>query len=225
MGMRAALGMPGLILAATYVGFGSLVRETGLTLWQGVLSTATGWAAPGQVILVELYAVGATLFTIMLAVTFTNARLLPMTVVLMPHLRDRRVPLWAYYLAAHYIAITGWAQAMRVCPDLRSEERLPYFLGCAATRWCATLIATAVGFVIAGNVPYVVSTGLVFLNPIYFMLVLIIDLRERIRTWAMILGALCGPVFHLMSPDWGLLVTGLFAGTLAFLIGRAGRAS
>ena len=220
MGIRAALGMPGLILTATYIGFGSLARESGFTLWQGVLSTATGWAAPGQIIMAELYAVGASLFAITLAVAFTNARLLPMTVVLMPHLRDRTVPLWAYYFAAHYIAVTGWAQAMRVCPTLSSEERLPYFLGCAISLWIATLIATTFGFVIAGHVPVIISTGLVFLNPVYFMLVLMVDLRERIRAIAIVLGAILGPALHYLSPDWGLLATGLIGGTAAFLVGR-----
>ncbi len=76
-----------------------------------------------------------------------------MTVALMPYLRSDRTPLWAYYLAAHYIAVTGWAQALRVCPDLPAPQRLPYFLGCAVSLWVCTLFATAAGFLLAGLVP------------------------------------------------------------------------
>ena len=80
--VREALGLPGLVLFASYVGFGSLVRESGLGLPEGLVSTATGWALPGQVALVELYAVGASVVTIALAAALTNTRLMPMVVEL-----------------------------------------------------------------------------------------------------------------------------------------------
>lgn len=222
-GLRDALGIPGLILGSTYVGFGSLVRDSGLELWHGLLSTASGWAAPGQIVLAELYAVGASLLVITAAVGLTNARLLPMTMVLMPHLRGPGVPLWAYYLAAHYIAVTGWAQALRVCPALPAEQRLPYFLGCAVSLWVITLLCTALGFTLAGALPGFLTVGLVFLNPIYFMLVFLSDLRERARIFALILGALAGPLFHLVTADWGLLLTGLIAGSAAYGLDRVWR--
>src|SRR3546814_4248723 len=57
------------------------------TLAMGLFSTTTGWALPGQVALVELYAVGASLTAIVIAVGLTNVRLLPMALSLMPHLR------------------------------------------------------------------------------------------------------------------------------------------
>lgn len=222
-GLRHALGVPGLILGSTYIGFGSLARDSGLALWHGLLSTATGWAAPGQIVLAELYAVGASLFVITAAVALTNARLLPMTMVLMPFLRGPKVPFWAYYLAAHFIAVTGWAQALRVCPTIPEDERLPYFVGCAGSLWLITIACTGLGYYLAGSLPGFLSVGLVFLNPIYFMLVFLIDLRERARVFALLLGAFCGPLMHLVSPDWGLLFTGLLAGSAAFLLDRVWR--
>ena len=219
-GLRHALGVPGLILGSTYIGFGSLVRDSGLALWHGLLSTATGWAAPGQIVLAELYAAGASLFVITSAVALTNARLLPMTMALMPFLRGPRVPLWAYFLAAHFIAVTGWAQALRVCPGIPEAERLPYFVGCAGSLWLITIACTGAGFFLAGSLPGFLTIGLVFLNPIYFMLVFLIDLRERARVFALLLGAVCGPLMHLVTPDWGLLATGLLAGSAALLCDR-----
>ncbi|HET8727271.1 MAG TPA: AzlC family ABC transporter permease [Alphaproteobacteria bacterium] len=222
---RLALGTPALVLAASYVGFGSLVRASDLTLSMGLFSTFTGWALPGQVALVELHAVGASLLAIGLAVGLTNVRLLPMTLSLMPHLEARGTGRWLYYVAAHLVAITGWVHAMRECPRLPAEERLPFFMGFSGTLWGICLLATAAGFFLAGSVPAYVSLGLVFLNPIYFMLVLTADLRDRARLRAMALGAVLGPVFHMIHPDWGLLLTGVVAGTLAYLTtrGRRGR--
>jgi predicted branched-subunit amino acid permease len=61
-----------------------------------------------------------------------------------------------------------------------------------------------------------VTLGLVFLNPIYFMLVFVADARHRARILALVVGAVTGPPLHLVSPDWGLLATGVLAGSLAF---------
>lgn len=151
----------------------------------------------------------------------TNARLLPMTVAVMPWLRTPGVPRWLYYLAAHWIAVTGWAQAMRVAPLLPPAARLPYFLGFSLVLWPATLVGTALGFFVAGGLPLPLLLGLVFVNPIYFMLVFAADLRVKPRVYAMVLGAIAGPLFFLASPDWGLMATGFVAGTAGFLLGKA----
>jgi predicted branched-subunit amino acid permease len=68
--------------------------------------------------------------------------------------------------------------------------------------------------------PQYVTLGLVFLNPIYFMLIFVADFRQPERALALGLGAVAGPLLHLVDPDWGLLATGLIAGTAAFLIIR-----
>jgi predicted branched-subunit amino acid permease len=64
-GARDMLGAPMLVLGASYVGFGSLVRASGLDLPVGLLSTLTGWALPSQMVLIEAYAVGAGALTLM----------------------------------------------------------------------------------------------------------------------------------------------------------------
>lgn len=214
---REAMGAPALVLGASYIGFGSLVRASDMTVAMGLYSTFSGWALPGQVALVELYAVGASLAAIIVAVGLTNVRLLPMTLALMPHLRAPGTKRWVYYLAAHLIAVTGWVNAMRRCPDLPEEERLPFLFGFSGMLWVVCLVATVAGYYLAGSVPAQVSLGLVFLNPIYFMLVLTADLRDPARLRAMGLGAMLGPLFYFVDPDWGLLLTGVVAGTLGWL--------
>lgn len=72
-GTRDAFGTPGIVMGASFIGFGSLVRESGLALSYGLASTATGWALPGQLALVELTAAGGSLIAITLAVALTNA--------------------------------------------------------------------------------------------------------------------------------------------------------
>lgn len=218
-GMRAALGMPALVLGASYIGFGALIRQSGLTLPQGLASTIAGWALPGQIALVEVYAAGGTLVAAALAVALANARLLPMVLTLMPLLRADEKRLKArYFLAAHFIAITGWAITMQRAPDMPPAQRLSFFAGFTVALWISTVLCTALGFVLVGVLPSYVTLGLVFINPLYFMLIFTADFRRSDRALALAFGAVLGPLFYLVDPDWGLLATGVIAGTLAFAI-------
>lgn len=213
---REAIGLPSLVLFASYIGFGSLVRQSGFGLSAGLASTVTAWALPGQVALVELYAAGASVITIAGAVLLTNARLMPMVIVIMPLLRRPGVSWVSYVTVAHLVAVTSWANALRRLPDIPVGDRLRWFVAFALTLFVTSLFGTAMGFFLAGQVPAAVTLGLVFLNPIYFMLILATDLRERARALAFGFGAVSGPLLHLASPDYGLLITGVVAGSAAF---------
>jgi predicted branched-subunit amino acid permease len=224
-GTRAALGMPALVLGASYIGFGALIRESSLGLGEGLTSTIAGWALPGQIVLVEILTAGGSILTAGIAVLLTNARLFPMVATLMPILRaaESGKPRLRHYLIAHLIAITGFAIAMQRAPRMTPAQRLPFYEGFAVTLWLSTVIATAAGFFLAGVMPRPVTLGFVFLNPLYFMLVFIADLKHRLRAWALIIGAALGPCLYLLSPEWGLLATGILGGTVAYLIDTARR--
>jgi predicted branched-subunit amino acid permease len=143
----------------------------------------------------------------------------------MPILRaaESGKPRLRHYLIAHLIAITGFAIAMQRAPRMAPAQRLSFYEGFAVTLWSTTILATALGFFLAGVMPRPVTLGFVFLNPLYFMLVFVADLKHRLRAWALIIGALLGPSLHLLSADWGLLATGLIAGTIAYCIDAAQR--
>ncbi|MDH5748630.1 MAG: AzlC family ABC transporter permease [Rhodospirillales bacterium] len=219
-GFRDAVGVPALVLFGCYVGFGSIILESGLGLPLGLFSTISAWALPGQVVMIELYSLGASVLLIALAVMMTNARLLPMVMTLIPLVRDGKRPRWQYYAAAHVIAVTSWIAAMKRCPSLPESQRLPYFVGFCLVIWMMSMGGTAVGFFLSGIVPQPVSLALVFLNPIYFMLILASDLKNRGRVTGIVLGALMGPLLHHLSPDWGLLITGVAAGSIGYFVSR-----
>jgi predicted branched-subunit amino acid permease len=91
-GIGEALRVPAWVLGASYIGFGSMIRESGLGLEFGVLSTVSMWALPGQIVLVEMVGVGASALAIALVVSSTGVRFMPMTVTLLPVLRRSGVP-------------------------------------------------------------------------------------------------------------------------------------
>ncbi len=219
-GMRAAASAPALAIGASFLGFGALVRESGLNLWHGLISTATTWALPGQVAMVELYAVGAGLLAVALAVGASGSRLLPMVLTLLPLMRQPGIPRWRYYASAHFIAMTGWAISMRVAPSLQPALRLPFFEGFTVILWSATMVGTAIGFLLPGVLPTEVTLSLVILTPLYFTLLFLEDLGGKRKRVALALGGVLGAPFFMLSPDWSLMLTGLVGGSLAFWLTR-----
>ena len=222
-GAREAAGIPAVTLAAGYVGFGALAAGHHLPLAGSVLASLWIWALPGQLILVEMYAVGAPLLALVLSVMLSAARFLPMTVVLMPMMRHERHRGWQYWLAAQLLAMTGWAMAMARFPAMVVDRRLPWFFGFTLVCWGASAAATALGYFVADSLTPVAKLGLVFLAPMYYLLILTGGIRDRLGWIALACGAAAGPLAYAASPQWSVLIGGFTGGTLAWLVQRGVR--
>ncbi len=222
-GAREAAGVPAAVLAAGYVGFGALAAGNGLPLGFAVASTLVILALPGQLMLVEAATLDAPYVAIVLTVALSSARFLPMTLVLMPLMRHARHRGWHYYLAAQLIALTGWTAAIARLPDLERGERLAWFYGFAVICLGASALATAAGYLVADLLTPLARSGLVFMAPMYYLLILLGGMRERAMAVALACGAVVGPLAHLVAPQWSVLAGGLLGGTLAWLIVRGTR--
>jgi len=62
--------------------------------------------------------------------------------------------------------------------------------------------------------------GLAIINPIYFICMMIGAMKTIQVSLSVILGAVLGPIFYLLSPEWSILLGGFLAGTLAFFVGE-----
>lgn len=226
-GFVEALGAPALVLGAGYIGFGALSGDAGIPLLLALVSTVTIFALPAQIAMVEMWQLATPIAALVLAVAMTNARFLPMAATLMPQLRHPRWTGWHYALAAHCVAMSGWAIAMRRNAEMEPAHRLPFFCGFTFGLWLACLVGTAAGYHASGNVPAQLTVGLVFLNPIYFILILARETRTRIGVVALGCGAVAGPPVHMWIPEWSLILGGTLAGIVAFVLlelgGRHGR--
>jgi predicted branched-subunit amino acid permease len=221
-GLREAAGIPAAVLAAGFVGFGAFAADSGFPLAMTVLSTLCIFALPGQLVLLEMSILGAPAVAIVTTVMLTATRFLPMTVSLMPLLRAPGQPSWRYFLAAHLLAMTGWAMAMQRCPSMPAHARLPYFLGFTFCLFASSALASAIGFVVSDQLGATLKLGLVFMNPLYFIVVLAGDVRGRMMALALAFGAVAGPLSYIYTPQWSVLVAGLAGGTLAFALARIG---
>ncbi|MEO7726789.1 MAG: AzlC family ABC transporter permease [Burkholderiales bacterium] len=220
-GVREAFGVPGGVLAASYIGFGALAYSSAIPLWIVIASTVTIWALPGQLVMVDMWQLGAPLIAILLAVMLTNARFLPMAVTLMPVIRDRSHRPWVYYAAAQCIAMSSWIICMRRGPELPAAERVDYLCGLAAGFIAIGVGASAIGYYIAESIPQVMRIGMVFLAPVYFFVFLIVEVRTRMAAIALVCGGIAGPLLYQLTPQWSVLLAGFIGGTLAFGLNRA----
>lgn len=219
-GVREAAGVPMMIMGASFVGFGTMIKGMNWSVWHALYSTLSTWALPGQIAMAEMAASGAPLLAIVLAVGFINARLLPMVASMLPHVRRPGVPGWVYYALAMIIAATSWVGVMRRLPDLGPDQKLPFLAGFGLLLYCGSPLFTVAGYILAGTVPLPVTLALLFLNPLYFMVLFLVDMGNSTRMWALAFGAVLGPITFLVIPDWSLIVTGLLGGTLAWALGR-----
>ena len=219
-GAAAVISMPAAVLAATFVGFAGIARESGLTLGETVLSTATMWALPNQLVLVGAIAADAALLTAAAAVTLSAIRLLPMVVAWVPVIRDENTPRWHLVLLSHFVAVTTWVFAMGKLPELPRRVRVPFFAGFAVSLALGNICIVALAYMAIGKLPVMLAGALAFLTPIYFLLSLWATGRRVSDKLAMLFGLLLGPVFFLAMPGLDLLWTGLVGGTAAYLIGR-----
>jgi predicted branched-subunit amino acid permease len=217
-GIRDAMGAPVLVLFAGMVGFGAMGRTHGFDAWMTGLTSLLMFALPGQVLMLEMFISGSSLLAIGFAVTLTSTRFVTMVVTLFPqfHRRDRNPLL---YMWVHMLAMTAWAVSMREFPRMAPQHRLNYFIGLALPCWVMSPLGTVLGYFVAGWVPTAVTLGLVFINPLFFLLTFT-DVKPWANRIAIGLGCLLGPVFFVWDADSSLLVTGLVAGTTAYVIDR-----
>lgn len=219
-GAREAAAVPAAVLIAGYLGFGALAAAQGIPLRVAVASTATVWALPGQLVFVEMQTLAAPFIAIVLAVMLSSARFLPMTLVLMPEMRDPRHRQWTYYVVAQLLSLSGWTMAVARFPDIPRSERLAWFYGFALVLVTASALATAAGYLGADRLTPEAKLGLVFMAPMYYLLILLGGVRERIAALGLACGAIAGPLAYLATPAWSVLAGGLVGGTLAYLILR-----
>jgi predicted branched-subunit amino acid permease len=219
-GARETPVLIALILSFSFVGFGALTKATGLSLFDTLFMSVFIFALPGQVVLVDQIGRGASMLTAAIAVTATAVRLLPMTVALLPVIRDRSGPKWLEFAASQFVAVTVWVEALRRAPTQPRPFRTAYTLGIGAFLAVTCSIGAVIGFLLAASVPKIFAAALLFLTPIYFTLSMIASSRSNIELLPIGVGLALGPLMHIALPQWDLLVTGLIGGTLSYFVAR-----
>jgi predicted branched-subunit amino acid permease len=221
--VRAAVSLPALVMAGSFLGFGALLASLGIDLRAGLASNLLIWALPGQVVFMDMWARGADVLVIALAVSVTAVRLLPMVVLVLVTARLPGARRWPEFLLAHFTAVTMWVMANQQIESIAMPRRLPWLLGLGLALMAGMMVFTSLGFVLADRLPPVLAAALVFFTPSFFLLSLVASARWRFDYIAIGLGAIIGPLATLWLPDFDLLLAGLVGGSAAFLLARPRR--
>ncbi len=218
-GARETPLVPSLILALAFVGFGALTSQTGLSLLDTVFISAFMFALPGQVVLVDEMARGTSVLTAAIAVTATGVRLLPMTAVVLPMIRDRNAPKWLELAVSYHVAVTVWVETMRRAPHVPRPLRSAYCLGINLWLVGVSTLGGVAGFLLATEVPPPVAAALLFMTPLYFLLGMLMTATTSASLAPILFGLVLGPVFYVWAPGFDLVLTGLIGGTAAYVFG------
>lgn len=232
-GMRAAAGLPALMLMASLIGVGGLCRDVGYPMGAAVISTLLIWAGPAQMVLFGSIGAGVALPLIAVAICVSSIRFVPMCMSILPMMREpampatatsparKGTPTWLMLVLAHFVAVTAWVEGMRRLPDMPKAERIPYFLAFASTVMLAATISTGAGYYLIGQLPPALAAGLLFTSPIYFTVALTAGARQTVDWLALCLGFGVAPITAMLVPaGFDLMIGGIGMGSLAYAIHR-----
>ena len=213
-------GSPAIALGASFVAIGALLKNLGFSIQESVFSTFLTYALPGSLVMAESMLIGASLINIFIAVWLVNARLYPMTVALMPLLIHEKQPRWKYYLSCHFIAVSSWLIMKDNYEAIEKENRIDFWIGIGVATWSVAIFSTMIGYVASDYLNKDMLIGLSIVNPIYFICMMIGAMKTIQISLSVTLGAILGPVFYFLSPEWCILFGGFIAGSIAYIIGE-----
>ena len=211
---------PAIALGGCFIAIGALLKNIGFNIQESIFSTMLIYALPGSLIMAESILVGASLLSIFIAVWFVNARLYPMAVSLFPLMMDEAQPKWKYYLSCHFIAVSAWLIMKSNYETIEKKNRVDFWIGIGSATWSVAVFSTILGFYLSDYLNKDMLMGLAILNPIYFICMMVGAMKTIQVTLSVVLGAILGPVIYFFSPEWSIILGGLIAGSIAYLVGE-----
>ena len=211
---------PALALGCCFIAIGALLKNLGFSIQESIFSTLLTYALPGSLVMAESLLVGASLLNIFLAVWLVNARLYPMTVSLMPLLMHESQPKWKYYLSCHFIAVSAWLIMKSNYQKIEKKHRIDFWMGIGTGTWLTAIVSTIIGFLASDYLNKDMMIGLAIVNPVYFTCMMVGAMKSLQINLSIILGAILGPAFFFISPEWSILYGGASAGTIAYFVGE-----
>ncbi len=220
-GVRQALTGPAYFVAVALVGVGGLAKAAGFPPGVAFLSTLLIWAGPAQVLFFGAIAAKTALPAVALTVSLSSIRFVPMVLSVLPMLKRRDTRLSTLLIAAHFIAVTVWAESLNRLPGVPRPMRLPFFFGFAVTCVLVTGFFTLAGYYLAAELPKPLAVGILFLTPVYFLSMLVKGAGSALDWFALGFGLALAPLTQrYVGGGFDLLALGVVGGAAAFFAAR-----
>jgi len=104
--------------------------------------------------------------------------------------------------------------------SIEKEHRIDFWIGIGSGTWSIALVSTIIGFLASDYLNIDMMIGLAIVNPVYFTCMMVGAMKSLQISLSIILGAILGPAFFFISPEWSVLYGGASAGTIAYFIGE-----
>lgn len=197
---------------------GAAMADAGVPPLMAWASSPLLFGGAGQLLAVQLLGAGAGAGVTVLAALVVNARFLLYSAALAPHLADwpRRVRWAAAYLLADPVYALSAARFSGPDGGGRPRERMAYYAGVGGTLWCAWLLLTGLGMLVAGMLP--AGFRLDLAASLTFLLLLLPMLQTRIAVVTAAAGGLAAAAAAGLPLGLNVLVgaaVGVAAGALA----------
>jgi predicted branched-subunit amino acid permease len=214
---NALTSLLGAALFANFVGLGALAHDAGFSMGWTLAGTAFVWAAPAQIVLISSIHAGASVVQTAIAVTLSAIRLLPMVVGLLPMMRTEKTRMRDLALPAHFTAVTFWVESFRLLSSVVREQRIAFANGLGVGFVSLSLVATAIGFVLAGKLPTLFAAGVLALTPLVFLLSSFHNGTSFVDRVGLGLGLVFFSIISVyLHTSFDILLSGLSAGTITY---------
>ena len=218
-GILDAANVPGIALGSTMMGFAAIARESGFDFWMTFITSFTVWGMPGQVAFVSLYAAGASIFLMFVAVALANMRMMLMVIsgADILRLKEAHLPLWKRVVMMHLLAITSWAQISYKQKEYEPAILRIYYMAFSVTIFAFGMAGTSIGYFLNDVMPPEILRLVIFVTPIYILL-LLMNAQQTVNRMAAALGGAVCPFLYLVAGDWAILLSGIIGGTAALAL-------
>src|SRR3982075_2676448 len=207
-----------LVLFATYLGIGALAHDSHFSLGWALASTVLVWAGPAQIILISTLGSGATAVQAAIAVTVSAIRPFPMVVSVLPMMRTPQTKRRHLVLPPHFIAVTLWVECFRLLPQVPRQRRIAFTHGLGVGLCSVCLVATALGYGLAANLPQLFAPAFLLLTPLAFLLSTARNCRQLADVLALLLGLALFPFAATLHTGVDILISGVSACPIAYRV-------
>ena len=207
------------------VGFGTLASEASLSMLHALMIMAGLWSMPGLIAYVDLYNTDISILALVIATGIANVRVLPVTIATIPVIRTSQKVKSGHFFYAQINSVNAYLALLIVKQEIEDRRLLTqYFVAyCIGTLFLGAA-GLILGMTLAGSVSPEILRILIFVTPLYILLLATSSRRTSILL-SIAVGGLVVPYAQTVSADWGVVIGGVVAGTIAYFMARRWRQS
>jgi hypothetical protein len=224
-GFKECVLGPGWGVFTSMTGFGTLASEASVPMLHALIIMLGLWSMPGLIAYVDLYNSGISILALVIATGIANVRVLPVTIATIPEIRTSQKVKFGHFFYAQINSVNAYLALLIAKQKIEGRQLLTqYFVGfCIGTLFLGSA-GLIVGMTLADSVSPEILRILIFVTPLYILLLAASSRRASIL-FSIAVGSLVVPYALTLSADWGVVIGGVIAGTIAYFVARRWRKS